>query len=183
MKAFIAVFALLFFVAVQAADDQRMRLVQLKQAQLVLMKLVRKDDLFAKFSGQVWVSGTVIGRWPEGATNMDYKEPEYILVPDEASRVGLPYFVLRDPPYFNRYMVRTITLLNGREALRKAVGERQAQRLYEKRVNHVRATGRFLIDQYIVGVECDAPWATGNLVDVESPERVASEYLQVPEGC
>lgn len=183
MKAFIATFALLFFTAGQAADDLRMRLVQPKQAQLVLLKLERKVDLFAKFSGQVWVSGTVIGRWPEGATNMNYNEPDYILVPDEASRVVLPYFVLRDPPYFNRYLVRTITLLNGREALRKAVGERQAQRLYERRVNHVRATGRFLIDQYVVGVECDAPWARGNLVEVVLPELVASKHLQAQEGC
>jgi hypothetical protein len=183
MKTIVAILAFLFLGAVHAADDQRMRLVQPKSTNLVLKQLVRNNDLFAKFAGQVWVSGTVIGRWPEGATNTNYKEPDYILVPDQESSATLPHFVLREPPYFNRYIVRTITLLNGPEALLKTVGEVPARRLNERRVNHIRVTGRFLIEQYVVGVECDASWARGKLVKSELPEQVASKHLQALEGC
>lgn len=159
-----------------------MHVVQPKGTALVLTKLVRTNDLFAKFSGQVWVSGTVIGRWSAGATNMADKEPDYLLVPDGGSIDQLPYFVLREPPYFNQYKVRSIELLNGAEALRIAAGEAQVRRLLERRVNHVRVNGRFLIEQYVVGVECDAPWAKALLVKAELPEQVA-KYNAVPEGC
>ena len=67
-------------------------------------------------------------------------------------------------------------------ALHIAVGEEQTRRLLERRVNHVWANGRFLIEQYVVGVECDAPWARGVLVKAEVPEQVA-QYKAVPGGC
>ena len=159
-----------------------MHLVQPTGPQLTLQKLVRTNDLFAKFSGQIWVTGTVIGRWPEGATNVNHKEPDYLLVPDRDSVAKLPYFVLREPPYFNQYKVRSIDLVNGVDALRLAVGESQVRRLLERRVNHVRATGRFLIEQYVVGVECDAPWARAVLVEAQLPEQSAM-YNAIPEGC
>lgn len=166
------------------AEGQRMHLVQPKGPELVLTKLVRTNDLFAKFAGKVTVTGTVVGRWPDGATNMNYKEPDYLLVPDPSSVAQLPYFVLREPPYFNQYKVRTIELLNGSDALRIAVGEVQTRRLLERRVNHVQAAGRFLVEQYVVGVECDAPWARARaiLLKAEVPEQVA-QYRAVPEGC
>jgi hypothetical protein len=185
MKAISTLIALLVFVGAtaSAADDQRMRLIQPKGSELVLRQLVRSNDLFAKFTGQVWISGTVIGRWPDGATNKNYKEPDYLLIPDRKSIAMLPHFVLREPPYFNRYSVRSITLLNGPHALRESVGEEQSRRLHERRVNHVRATGRFLIEQYVVGVECDAPWAKAVLLKAELPEQAATLHLAVPEGC
>lgn len=114
--------------------------------------------------------------------NMAYKEPDYLLVPDRGSIDQLPYFMLSEPPYFNQYKVRSIELLNGVEALRIAAGEERVRRLLQRRVNHVRVNGRFLIDQYVVGVECDAPWAKALLVKAELPEQVAN-YNAVPEGC
>ncbi len=183
MKTAAVLFALMLFGSATATDDKRMRLIQPKGTELVLLQLARTNDLFAKYAGQVWVSGTVIGRWPGSATNLNYKEPDYLLIPDQESVAQLPHFVLNEPPYFIRYSVRTITLLNGPEALRKAVGETEARRLRERRVNHVRVTGRFLIEQYIVGVECDGPWARAILVKAELPEQVATKLLSVPEGC
>lgn len=159
-----------------------MLLVQPKGAALVLTKLVRTNDLFATFSGQVWVTGTVIGRWSTGAMNLADKKPDYLLVPDYGAVNQLPYFVLREPPYFNQYKVRSIELLNGAQALRIAVGEEQVRRLLERRVNHVRVNGRFLIDQYAVGVECDAPWAKALLVKAELTERSA-KFNAVQKGC
>ncbi len=159
-----------------------MQLIQPRGTDLVVLKLDRDNDLYAKFAGQVWVAGTVIGQWPAGAKNMSEKEPEVLLVPDSRSADSLPHFVLREPPYFNQYKVRSITLLNGHKALQLAVGDRQMRRLLDRRVNHVRATGRFLVEQYVVGVECDAPWSKAVLVKAELPEQTAKLQF-APGGC
>ena len=160
-----------------------MHLVEPSDTGLVLLELKRNPDLFARYAGQVWVSGTVVGRWPLGAANKNFKEPDYLLVPDQDSLSKLPHFTLKEPPYFNRYTVRSIELVNGAQALRQAAGEVQTRRLIERRINHVRITGRFLIEHYVVGVECDAPWAKAVLVRAEVPERLAQHHLAVPEGC
>jgi hypothetical protein len=182
MRTILAIALFLFARVALPAEDQRMHLVQPKGVALVLTKLVRANDLFAEFSGKVWVTGTVIGRWSTVAMNTTDKEPDYLLVPDQGSVDQLPYFVLHEPPYFNRYKVRSIELLNGAEALRIAAGEEQVRRLLERRVIQVRMNGRFLIDQYVVGVECDAPWAKALLVKADSSQQVA-KYNAVPEGC
>lgn len=168
--------------AMASAEDLRMHLVHPEGSDLVLTKLERGIDLHAKFAGQAWVSGTVVGRWPGGATNMNYKEPDLVLVPDSESAAQLPYFFLRDPKYSHRYKVRSIELVNGLDALRIASGDESVRRLLERRVNHVRVSGRFLIEQYMVGVECDAPWARAVLVRAEPAEQVA-KHNSFSDGC
>lgn len=182
MRPAAALALILFASAAVSAENQRMHLVQPKGVELVLTKLVRANDLFAEFSGQVWVAGTVVGRWPAGATNKNYKEPDYLLVPDRDSVAKLPYFVLREPPYFNQYKVRSIALFNGANALRIAAGEVQTRRLLERRANQVRVMGRFLIEDYVVGVECDASWAKAVLVKAELPDKEA-RFNTLQEGC
>lgn len=182
MRAFVLFALLLFAHTAESAEHPHMHLVHPKGTDLVLTDLDRSTDLHATFAGHAWVSGTVVGHWPEGATNMNYKEPEFVLVPDPESVATLPYFFLRKPPYFNRYKVRSIELLNGPGALRIAAGDERVRKLLERRVNHVRVSGHFLIEQYVVGVECDAPWAKGVLTKAEFPRRVA-QYNAVPSGC
>ncbi|MBX9660286.1 MAG: hypothetical protein K2X00_17140 [Nitrospiraceae bacterium] len=150
---------------------------------MTLVQLQREDDLFAKFSGQTWVTGTVVGRWPAGAKNTAYKAPEYMLVPDARSVAKLPYFQLKDPSYFNKYRVQVIDLQNGESAIRMAVGAEKAERLLMRKTNVVRATGKFLIESFVVGVECDAPWARGILVKAEVPTQIAAIHQAVPERC
>jgi hypothetical protein len=160
-----------------------MRLVHPKGTELTFVRLTRGTDLNATFSGQTWVTGTFVGRWPTGAADSRFKTPDFILVPDPGSSLKLPYFFLRDPPFFNRYRVVNIEITNDEEALRRAVGDKAANRLLERRVDSVRATGAFLIETYSVGVECDAPWARAKLVEAKLPEQVAANHRTVPEGC
>jgi hypothetical protein len=159
-----------------------MRLIEPAGTQLVLHKLVRDQDLFAKYGGQAWVSGTVVARWTTGAMNLKEKEPEYLLIPDPVSAAQLPHFMLLEPPHFLHYKVQLISLINGVEALRLAAGEIQVRRLLERRVNQIRTSGRFLIEQYVVGVECDAPWAKAVLVRAQLPE-FAAQHQSIPERC
>lgn len=118
-KNVLAIFLLFLAAAPGHADDNRMRLVQPKAtaSDLRLAELKKKGDLFAKFYGKVWLSGTFVVRWPAGATATAYKTPDYLLVPDRTSITKLPYFVLNDPPYKNSYKITTIELQNGEEAL------------------------------------------------------------------
>ena len=174
---------LLLASGVSIAGQERMRLVHPKGTALKLSQLKRENDLSAEFVGRVWVSGTFVGRWPTGATDLQYKAPDYLLIPDPSSVANLPYFSLHDPPYLNHYRVTSIELVDGEQALRKAVGDIAANRLLERRVDRVRATGAFLVEAYVVGVECDAPWARAKLLEARLPEQLASAHRTVPEGC
>jgi len=148
-----------------------------------LAKLVRQNDLSATFSGEARVSGTFMGIWPEGATNRNYKEPDYVFVPDKESSNRLPHFALREAPYAHDYKVRWITVTNGQAALKQAVGTERVTKLLQRRVNHVRVTGSFILGEFVVGVECDAPWARAKLLATELPDQVAVKHAFPPETC
>lgn len=165
------------------AAGERLTLVQPKNLGLTLAKVTRQNDLFAKFGGQVRVSGTFLGVWPEGATNRNYKEPDFLFVPDKESSALLPHFVLREPQYFNSYHVRSVTVTNGLEALNEAAGAEKVAKLLQRRVNHVRVTGHFVLEEFVVGVECDAPWARAKLLRAELPDQVAMKHAFAPAGC
>jgi len=172
----------LFAWSLATAKEQQIRLVHPKGSNLKLIEIKRDAELFAKFKGQSWISGTFVAKWPEGSDNQTSKNIEYFLVPDSASISKLPYFELKDPPYFLRYRVKTIELQNGENALRITVSKKQADNLLEHKTNKVKTTGGFLIEAYVVGVECDAPWARANLVKFKKPDKLASN-LKEPEGC
>jgi hypothetical protein len=165
------------------AGKERHPLVQPRGTELVLRKVQRVNDLYAEFTGTVEVTGTMMGWWPGGATNTNYKEPEYLLIPDNESKARLPHFLLNDPPYSHSYNIRDITVTNGPAALREAVGSDSLKRLLERRVNHIRVTGKFSLSKYVVGVECDAPWARATVVKSQLPEQLASLGYWPQGGC
>lgn len=164
------------------AAEERMRLVQPRGGNLTLVQLERDNDLLAKFSGQTWISGTFVGRWPGGTKSVE-KRPEYALIPDKQSRAKLPYFVLKEPGYVHQYRVEAIDVQNGEAALRMVVSEEKANRLVNRKVSVVRATGQFLVESFSVGVECDAPWARAVLLKVQLPSQVAVIHQTIPERC
>lgn len=164
------------------ADGAATRLVQPKGSELKLIELKNRDELSASFSGQVWVTGTFYGRWPAGDGAVANTTPEYVLLPDSASKSALPHFVIKAPPQVSSYKVRSIEIENGEEALRLAVGDVEVQRLKDRKTNSVRATGRFQIHSFVVGVECDAPWASAKVSRVDIPGKIAS-HQKLSEGC
>jgi hypothetical protein len=166
-----------------SAQQGRVRLVHPEPGALVVLTVSRVNDVQASFGGAQWVSGTVYGRWPAGALSKESKEPSVFFVPDRATAAALPHFTITHETGTNHYRVTVVDLLNGPEALRIAVGPEQYRRLQERRVNHVRRTGRFLIESYVVGVECDGPWARARLVKAEPPEQVAARHIAMPETC
>lgn len=166
-----------------AGQEEKNRLVLPKGSNLTIAKIERKSDLYAKFNGQVSVTGTLVARWIGGTGSTASKAPDFVLVPDATSINQLPYFVLKDPPYFVMYKVRTIEIQNGPDALRMAVGAEKAERLIRRKMLVLKVTGSFLLERYVVGVECDAPWARAIVIKAEIPEPEAVAGLRVPEGC
>ena len=184
-KYFASVLLLLATMMANAEGQATRRLVQPRETagELKLTELQNKDDLFAKFSGETWVNGTFVARWPGGAAAKAYKTPDYLLVPNSASISKLPYFVISDPTFKNSYKIRVIEILNGEDALRLAFKNEAVTKILERKTNSVRVTGRFLIQGYVVGVECDAPWARANIVKADLPDQLALVHRKVEEGC
>jgi hypothetical protein len=185
MKKYLAAALFLLAFSLANAEGQATRLVQPKGTanDLKLAELKKKEGLLAKFSGQTWISGTFVVQWPAGASAMAYKTPDYKLIPDSASTSKLPHFIISDPPYKNSYKVKDIDIQNGEEALRLTFSAELAKRILERKTDSIRVTGRFLIESYVVGVECDAPWANANLVKADLPDQLAKVHQKVPEGC
>lgn len=177
--------ALLFFITCSTlaiADSSNTQLMRPDNSSLTLVKL-QAGEATASFSGEISISGTFIGRWPAGKENINTNTPEFLLIPDTASIKTLPYFEIRNSGKLLRYPVNSITLTNGEMALRLAVNANIANQLLQRKIDEVKATGTFVIEDYEVGVECDAPWSTAKLVKATMPEQFAHKHLNAPETC
>lgn len=174
MKALLAAVILtLSFQSISA--EHKIALVQPKENSLVLAKVERRIDLFAEFKGRTNISGTLVAEWVGGKDNFNYKEPNYSLVPDAGS--------IRRLPHFSGYHVRFIEINNGPAALALAAGRDKTDLLLERKIARVKVTGSFVVDKYIVGVECDASWAKATLIFANVPNRDFAAILQPIETC
>jgi len=89
---------------------------------------------------------------------------------------------VRRLPHFSHYQVRTIELVNGREALEMAMGG-AAVDLLRQRTGNLELSGTFVIDGYSVGVECDAPWAKAKVVSARMPDNALAAQMRPEGGC
>nr|WP_315478950.1 hypothetical protein [uncultured Rhodoferax sp.] len=182
MKLLLLFCAFLLVCFAAQAEDATSRLVQPSKSSLKLVQLKSSQELLAEFSGRLWIEGTLFGVWAEGSDRLAETTPEYTLVPNAGSRAKLPHFVINDPPHLNSYKVKSIEIKNGEEALRFAIGRNAIQRFIEKKTGFVRATGRFQLEEFSVGVECDAAWAKAKVLRMQLPEK-ATQHQKALEGC
>ena len=174
MKTFLATFALVLALH-SASAEEKIALVQPKSARLALTKIIREHDLYAEYKGQIRISGVLVAEWVGGRDNVNYKEPEYSIVPDRASTKRLPHF--------SGYSVRFIQLLNGKEALTMAAGSADTERLLNRKTAQIKVAGSFVISGYSVGVECDASWAKAKLIRADIPAKRLAAIAQPIEEC
>ena len=174
MRIFVATAALIFVIG-SASAEHTIALVQPKTTSLTLTKVERKNDLTAEYKGDTRISGTLVAEWGGGKANLNYKEPDYSLVPDAAS--------VRRLPHFSGYAVRFIELKNGFTALKLAAGKSKANLLLKRKVTLIKVTGSFVIRGYSVGVECDASWAKATLVSADIPDRDFAAIFEPVETC
>jgi hypothetical protein len=164
----------LLLIAFSAPAGSGPRLIEPAKTGLHLVK-IEDDGLTAKFSGSTWVAGTVTAHWlgenDETATEDDL---EVLLVPSDEAVKRLPHFA--------RYPLTEIYVINDKEAIERIFGAAAALRMSQRKIHSLRARGRFLIGDYEVGVECDAPWASARILRAEIPgRRLAGE--DDDEGC
>lgn len=181
-RRFVFLLAFLFSSFVGQAEEVSSRLVQPKGSAFKLGDLKNTQELRAEFTGKAWVDGTLFGKWAEGSESVIDATPEYTLIPSHASSLTLPYFVITDPPHRNSYRIRSIEIENGEHALRVIIGSAAAQRFIERKKGTVRVTGRFQLESFAVGVECDAAWAKAKVSQVQLPSRAVRPQKTV-EGC
>lgn len=179
----IVVALICIFSCVAAASDADIKLVQPKESTLKLKKLKTKDDLSASFSGEIWVTGTLIGERGGFAGKGIYLPPTYVLVPDTKSKKKLPYFTIKEPSIVLRYPIKSINIENGHKAIEMAVGAKKADLLLKGKVVGLKVTGDFLLVNFAVGVECDAPWARASIHEVVIPDPAKVAKVESPEGC
>ena len=161
----------------------QLELLQPQGSGLVLAKLRSGPDLSAAFAGELRVTGTLIGIWPDGAINSTPTGPEYVLVLDKESSATTPHFVSLQQPRSIPYNVRSISITNGSSVLRNLAGRKRFERLIQARVDDVRITGQFVLDNVVVGVECDVAWAKARLVKSEVPSRTVVSQPFVSSHC
>ncbi|PZP63202.1 MAG: hypothetical protein DI597_03985 [Pseudoxanthomonas spadix] len=116
------------------------------------------------FRGEEQLSGDLLAEWQRVGSNG--MESSYSIVPDAPSAARLPHF--------EGYDIRVIDLSNGEEALAMMLGDAQAQRLIRDRhTKRVRVHGTFVITDYEMSVECDAPWARARVLSTERTSALA----------
>lgn len=165
----------LYVCVASTADAQTGRTLHLPPASrsLQLAHAERTHGVFARFGGRYELGATLVAKWiPEDGDEVP-AALDIHLEPDPAAAAVLPHF--------DAFEVRTVQLDNGPAVLRMALRPRTVERLQRRQLAQVRVTGRFLLEQYSVGVECDSPWARARVVRVRGlgrPELLAEEGSQ-----
>ena len=157
--------------ASQCVAAEQLPLVHAKTSPLVLTRVERTNGIYAEFRGRIWVTGTLLAEWY--GDNAD--QPEYLLIPDLKSSKRLPHFA--------RYGVRWVEVVNGKDAFGRAGGTRVAVRHSEGEIRTLKITGSFEVSNYVVGVDCDSPWARAVVVRVNMPDQRLVAALNSPERC
>ncbi|MEW6563350.1 MAG: hypothetical protein AB1400_08995 [Pseudomonadota bacterium] len=142
---------------------------------LVVSKMEREEGIFAEFSGRIWVSGTLVAQWLRGVDEEADNTLDIRLLPDAAS--------IKMLPYFESYPVKQIDLENETEVLKMAVESSVMTKLLHKEIKIVKAEGKFLLGNYIVGVDCNAPWARARVVKAKIPKPLNLTGTPDQVGC
>jgi hypothetical protein len=132
-------------------------------------------DIEAKFTGTMWVSGVFLAEWETGVDSEKENITEFWIVPDRATVAKLPHFA--------EYEVTAIQVEHGLTALKIVSGPASAADFAAHKIRKVKVQGRFQIDRYSVGVECDAPWATARVIAIDPPHVALTKKLVNAEGC
>ena len=117
----------------------------------------------ASFSGQVWVRGVLLAQWPDGDDGFHQEDKiEVSLKLDEEERRRLPYY---DWPEWSRtYIPDSIDITNPEAAVKIVFPKELSTSILKKKVHVAKVHAKFLLTDYAIGVECDAPWARAKLV-------------------
>jgi hypothetical protein len=164
----------LVFSATGSVADDGLVLIQPPESKLIVTKVDLKKGLYAEFKGQMQVTGKLVAQWIVGDDDVT-STLNISLLPDEKS--------IKVLPHLGRYSVEYIALENGKEALRMSVGKKILTQLEQKQVNYLSANGSFLVERYVVGVECDQAWASAKVVQAHVLKPLNLAGIAKQNGC
>jgi len=131
----------------------------------------------AFFSGTLWVKGTLRAQWLEDSGIPDAKRGlDLVLVPDlgEAERL----------PHFGGYAADSIHIKNGEDAVAMAYGKEMAGRLLDKHeAGVVTVHGRFQLQNYVIGIACEAQSTQARLVGTDALQAAVFGNVNVATLC
>lgn len=179
------VFLMLVLAAISpaiAADNSNLTLVVPKTSGLSLSAVIHRPTEDASFSGKVWVRGLLIAQWPADLKHMDPRDQiEVTIKLDKNEFKHLPYYVW--PQWKRSYIPDTVDILNHDEAITMAFPKKLSVKILNKKIQLVKVHARFLLGNYHIGVECDAPWAHAILLSAVVSEAAHTSTETDLDGC
>ncbi|MGA9853002.1 MAG: hypothetical protein WBR15_08740 [Gammaproteobacteria bacterium] len=165
-KFFLLILAMLVLCPAVAGDNTKPTLVVPKASGLSPATATPGPTEEASFSGQVWVSGLLIAQWPANLKKLVPGDKiEVSIKLDKKELKKLPYYIW--PEWNKSYVPKLVDIFNRDEAIKLTFPKGLGTRLLNKEIQLAEVHAKFLLSNYKIGVECDAPWAHAILVSTD----------------
>ena len=125
--------------------------------------------------GQIWITGTLVGRW---ITPVDETEANYLqltLIPDADMTTRMPSY--------EGFVTTVIFLNNEASALKSGFQPSVAHALRTKKVLRVEQRGQYLLTNISVSIDCGSQAALANLIRIKPETEPAKIALVKADAC
>jgi len=133
--------------------------ITLPETSFSTLQLKTTQDVYLEFKGQIWITGTLVGRWitPYEETEANYLELALIPDADMAARM----------PGYEGWDTSVIFLTNTASTLKLGFKPRAANALLTRRVLRIERRAEFLLSDFAVSIDCDRQSASAKLVRIK----------------
>jgi hypothetical protein len=130
---------------------------------------------YMDLEGQIWITGTLVGRW---ITPVDETEANYLqltLIPDAEMTTRMPSY--------EGYVTNVIFLNNEASALKSGFQPSASRALLSRKVLRIEQRGEFLLEGVSVSIDCGAQSALANLILIKPETKSAKIALVKADAC
>ncbi len=167
-------FAFLFLILV-GSGGQAEPLAVLPEDSFSTLQYKTGGNGYMDLEGQIWITGTLVGRW---ITLVDETEANYLqltLIPD-------PNMATRMPSY-EGFATTVIFLKNETYALKSVFLPSVARALRNKKVLRVEQRGAYLLSSFSVSIDCGRQSALANLIRIDVETESAKIAVVKADAC
>ena len=125
--------------------------------------------------GQIWITGTLVGRW---ITPVDETEANYLqltLIPDADMTTRMPSY--------EGYVTNVIFLNNAEAAIKSGFQPSASRALLSRKVLRIEQRGEFLLKSVSVSIDCGAQSALANLILIKPETKSTKIALVKADAC
>ena len=130
---------------------------------------------YMDLEGQIWITGTLVGRW---ITPVDETEANYLqltLIPDADLTTRMPSY--------EGFATTVIFLNNEASVLKSGFQPSVARALRTKKVLRVEQRGQYLLTNISVSIDCGSQAALANLIRVKPETESAKVAVVRADAC